>query len=202
MNQCRSLGTLGYLFACFFCELTTTNGAELTLVSSKNLASLRIGETATISAVLSELSAGTALDSLFATVTYDETFIEASGLAAGPIVPAPLFDPLDFAGDTGDGLVDAAFSTFSTSPVHHITNNGVFFEFQIAALSQGNGALTVDVALGSQFNPADPTSPIDVDVVAGPPIDVSVIPEPASWLLGSLTASALFMTARRMRVPC
>jgi hypothetical protein len=187
------------VFVCLLCQSRVSSGTELTLVSSKDLASLRVGEHATISAVLSELSVGTALDSLFVTVSYDETFVEASGLVAGPIVPASLFDPLDFVGDTGDGLIDAAFSTYSTSSDHHITNNGVFFEFQLAAIAQGSGALTVDLALGSQFNAADPTSPIDLDVNAGPPIDILVvIPEPASWVLGATTV-ALFMTGRRTR---
>jgi hypothetical protein len=77
MNLCRSFCTLGYLFVCIFCQLKATSRAELTLVF-KDRASLHSGETATISAKLSELSAVFALDSRIAALVYDQTLVETS----------------------------------------------------------------------------------------------------------------------------
>jgi hypothetical protein len=105
-------------------------------------------------------------------------------IAPGAIIPNPLDDPLDFLVTEGSGIADATFSTFGTESSDHILSNGVFFAFDVEALSPGIGTLAFDFASATEFNPANPSEPIELMVGTGPALDFTVVvPEPSTAAL-------------------
>jgi hypothetical protein len=173
---------------------------SLTLSSiPSDLSNVVPGSMLTLSVRLSDLDAGTELDSLAATVEFDSLLLGEPAVSKGQIVPDPLHDPLDFLSLVEPGTVDAAFSTLSADPAHHITENGTFYSFTVRAVGPGTGSISLDFADGTIFNLADPASPIPLEISAGPAVPFAIVPEPGSAVLGAI---ALLLVAWWNRTTC
>ena len=159
--------------------------------SGVNLSQLRVGDTATIEVRLSGLQAGQELDSLSATVLYEETLLSAPSVSHGPIVPDPLADPFDFLVWEEPGIAEGAFLTMGTESSDHVLSNGTFFSFEITVLGVGSGDFVFDFVDASEFNSADPFDPIPLPPSMGPPLQFTVVPEP-----GGLSIIVLLLRKR------
>jgi hypothetical protein len=104
-----------------------------------DLSHLEVGETATVDVRLSELADDAELDTLAATVVYDKTLLSEPTMTAGPIVPDPLDDPLDYLTAERPGYAEATFLTFGDESVDRIDENGLFFAFEFTAQTPGEG---------------------------------------------------------------
>lgn len=183
-------------------------GIELSLVSVTQPDRLPIGGSARFQVVLSGLEEGQKLDYLAATIEYDRSLLgvpATNTIAAGAIVPSPLFDSYDFvsvlkldANDPSLGLADASFSTFPPS-TKHIQTNGVFFEFTVPVLREGIGWLGFRLVDATQYNAADPSEPLPIVLNSGPALALTSVPEPGT--LGLLTATLLAVTLYGSRRP-
>lgn len=159
---------------------------------------LQPGDIATIAVNLSGLEADERLDHLGATVNYDQTLLGSAHVTEGAIIPNPLNDPLDVNSLGEAGLAELSFLTFATSSEFLIRQNGTFFEIEVEARSPGNGLLELTFADASRFNESDPDTPIPLDVVVGPPLPFTVVPEPSAICL-LLLGVALLTRARTGR---
>jgi hypothetical protein len=163
----------------------------LSLSSFANLDAIGVGQALTIDVELTGLEVSQELDSLAATVVFNEVLLGTPSIAAGPIVPNPLDDPLDLLTTEAAGLADAAFLTFGLDGVDHITANGVFFSFAVTPVAIGSGNIAFDFIGATLFNAADPNDPTVLTVETGTPLSFVVIPEPSSLALAAVAMIGL-----------
>ena len=176
-----------YAMVRFLVGVSSMAKAELilSLTSSTDPLALPVGHSVTFYVNLSGLSQGQDLDLLAATIKYNGTFLTPSPVVKGAIIPSPLNNNSDFLSDPNAGLADATFSTSSTDPAHHISNNGVFFSFDAQVTEAGVGDLSFDVAYANP-DPNDPS-------LVGQSLHVATsTPEPSTWvLLGTAALAAV-----------
>lgn len=141
-----------------------------------DLTALQVGDTITIDVVLGELAAGDELEFLGVTIGFDSPPLgTATNFTAGAIIP----DPSGFVGFDAPGVADGSFDAFFTmSGTDRITSNGIFFSFDIPAVSTGSGEIGVDFA--DALRP-DFTSP---GVTTSAPLPFTVIPLPSMAIPG------------------
>jgi len=144
---------------------------------------LAVGQTATIAVRLSGLEPGDELDTLAATVGFSGSLLGEPSIMAGPIVPDPLDDPLDFLTAEKPGYAEATFLTFGQESVDRIRDNGLFFSFDVTALAPGQGEFSFEFVDATAPNPDDRFDPLPVTVQTGGPLSVTVVPEPHGVLL-------------------
>lgn len=164
---------------------------------------LQSGQTATIDVRLSGLESGDTLSTLEATVVYDETVLGTPDIVAGPIVPDPLNEPLDFLTAEKPGYAETTFLTFAEESSRQIDDNGLFFSFDVTALRPGQGELIFDWTRAEMPNPADRFGPFLVSVETNAPVSFTVVPEPSSVLLLGIMGAAIgggWVGARRRRI--
>jgi len=152
------------------------------------------GETLTVNVVLSGLQAGEQLDSLAATVNLTGAFSASPVIATGSIIPDPLDDSGDVALTADSGLADYSFLTFGIDSVDHISDNGLFFSFDIDANTLGSGAVEFDFVDATFFNASDPNNPTPASLSTGASLNINVvaIPEPTTAVLVLLAFGTLF----------
>ncbi len=192
---------------------TTTSLAQavvnLELSSPDDLLDLSVGQTATVEMSLTGLdtAAGEQLVSLAGSVLFPSSILGTpANITAGPIIPDPLSDPFDFQVFDAPGQADATFLTFNVDATEHITDNGVFFTFEVTSGSVGSGVFTFDaLALqAEQFDPNDPLFPILVDVDPGADLpfvvtapDGGAVPEPLTAGLAAMGLAGLGVAVTR-----
>jgi len=174
---------------CWVAVFTATASAgmlTLNLSSLTDLSAVTVGDTFRVDVSLRGLEAGEALVTLTGGTAFSSALGTPLGASAGSIVPNPPADPLDFQTIVRPGQADANFLTFSTNASEQITDNGVFYHFDVEALAPGSGSLSLrPLALAAeQFNSQDPSSPILRDVAAGQDLQfTAIVPEPSVWQL-------------------
>ncbi len=182
--------------------VTSTTASQavvnLELSSPDDLLNLSIGDTATVEVSLTGLdtTAGEQLVSLTGSVLFPSSILGSpDNLTAGPIIPNPLSDPLDFQVFDAPGQADAAFLTFSVNAAEHITDNGVFFTFEVTTGFVGSGAFTFDALTlqAEQFDPNDLLFPILVDVAPGADLPFTVIAPPGGAVPEPVTVGFVAM---------
>ena len=163
----------------------------VSLALAADQTTVAIGQPITVRVELTGLTAGDQLDSLAATVSYDNTLLGIPTVTAGPIVPNPRDDPLDLLISTGPGVADVAFLTFGTAAADHITTSGIFFTFSATALAPGTVDIAVDFAGATLFNSANPGDPTVLLIEPGQPFSLTIVPEPHTISLALMFAIAL-----------
>ncbi|MFO0911603.1 MAG: hypothetical protein U0795_01495 [Pirellulales bacterium] len=124
---------------------------------------------------------------LAATIVFEAADFEADAPSAGPIVPDPTADPLDFVSFADQGIVDGVFTTLSPEKHLQISDNGEFYEFTAKALRPAVGAFRISFAGLFLFDPINPTHPIEVNIESGSARDYRIVPEP---VVGNVLAVA------------
>ena len=159
------------------CCTGTAARAELylELSSADDLMNLMVGDTATIDVSLSGLLPGEQLVTLTGSVLYDATILDMSGsITAGAIIPNAT-DLLDM---SLPGQADAWFYSWSFDPADYISNNGVFYSFDVQAQEIGSGVFSLDPIslIAEQYDPGSPFFPIlRWDVYAGADLPFNVV---------------------------
>jgi len=161
-----------------------------------DLAGLEVGQRATINVVLSGLEPDAELDTLAGTVVYDQTLLGVPVITAGPIIPDPLDDPLDYLISEQPGYAEATFLTFGDQPADRICGNGLFFSFDVTALAPGR-ELSFDYTDATMPNPDDPWDPIPVLVETTGPLPFTVVPEPGTLMRVAMLGVVLAGRRRR-----
>lgn len=169
----------------------------LSLSSTANLTTIGVGQSLSVDVALSGLEAGQELDSLAATIAFDGSVLGTPSIAAGPIVPNPLDDPLDLLVAETAGFADVTFLTFGVGIPDHITTNGVFFSFEVTPVTMGAGAIDFDFVGATLFNAANPNDPIVMSVETGTPLSFVVVPEPSGLTLAVMAIVSFGFLAQR-----
>lgn len=157
---------------------------------SADLNALAIGQMVTFDVLLKELGTGESLDYLAATVGFDGNLLGTpSILLEGVIVPDVSGLLLSSATGIADGNYDVLFAA-TGSP---IVANGVFFSFTVEALAAGSGVLDFSFldaqdSAGSVLFTAD--VPLSFNIVT------ATVPEPTSWLILFVSASAICLNRK------
>lgn len=174
---------------------TAMRAETISLVSATDLNSLVVGQPVVVEVRLSGMPQAATFNLLAATIVFDEALLQAGQPAAGAILPSPLFEPDDFLAFSESGIVDGLFSTFTAEPAYHLSTNGAFFTVQFTPQTAGSGQLTIDFVHGARFNPADPDSPFEAQILAGAPVAFTVhpIPEPSSLSLAAIGGLAILI---------
>ena len=151
-----------------------------------DLQALQPGQTVTFEINLSGVEAGDQIGFLDALVSFPTTvFGSASNVQPGPIVP-------DATGFLGEGLppdrVSGTYSFFDATSATPITQNGVFYRFDVTVTGQGSGQVAFDRAAAINTNT---TNPMQLMLNTGPGLNVRSVPEPSSLLLGGVVAGLL-----------
>lgn len=172
----------------------------LSLSSLNNPMTLPVGRMAMFQVELSGLE-GIELDSLAATVSYDETLLGPPTVAKGGIVPLSLYDGDDFMSSEYPDEAGASFYTTGQESQYHVCQNGVFFRFSAPVLKPGMGTLSLSFVDASQYNADRPDRPIFLDPVAGADLSIQGVdvPEPCGWMLLATAATAATVYATRRR---
>lgn len=188
-----------------YCQLSTTSIAiafslllaldasavpQLTLSSSGAPVVIAIGQSMTINVELAGLNSNEALDSLGATIRFDDSLFGPPSISLGEIVPDALVDPSDVLMIEDAGIADVSFLTFGTLPDAHIRSNGLFFSIGASALRTGNAAFSFEFVDATAFNPGDPSNPIPLPISSSADLLVAVIPEPMGGTLMLMGVSA------------
>ncbi len=166
--------------------------------SPDDLNNLIVGQSVTVRVNLANLASGDELQYLAATVNFDGAALGIpTSIDDGAILPSPLNDPLDFVTASAYGLADGNFLTAGTTSASHITSNGTFYTFHLIAQAPATGQIAFNFVDALQFNPANPSQPLQTGITAGAALPFSVtVPEPA---LGGMVPLALALLHRRRK---
>lgn len=193
--------TYSFALATIFviCRAANVGAAPLPVFAlTASPSSVAPGDVLTVELELTGLAPGEELDSLAATIHYDDTLFGPPSIALGGILPNPLDDPFDVLIIEDAGLADVSFLTLGLASTSHIQANGLFFSFNVAALRPGNAKFSFEFADATEFNSGDPGSPIPVSLSSNGDSFVTVIPEPSGIAIVLLTLfSVLFCNCRK-----
>jgi PEP-CTERM motif len=191
----------------------------VTLSSPSNLSDLQVGQTVEIDVTLSGLAVGSDFIFNFNTkVLFNSSLFQAipnpgtsSGLTA-VVAPGSVFDnnvqgPLQIANfDAQSSLTaGAANGIFSQSPnpaSGAIGLNGLYYSFDLKAISAGSGSILFDPTPGANQYAADDTGFNFAPLPNTGPLEVSIsaVPEPTSIaMLGIGVATLAYWTLARRR---
>jgi hypothetical protein len=179
------------VFALLFVYQPGAAAPVLTVSASANTTTVELGHSISFDVELLGLAPDQRLDSLAATVTYDEILLGPPTVTAGPIFPHPLDDPLDLLVSTGAGHVDVAFLTFGMGAADHIRANGTFFSFEAPTIAPGVVNIAVEFVGATLFNSANPNDPLPLIVASGLPLSLVIVPEPATKVVACVSVFLL-----------
>lgn len=172
--------------------------ATIGITSSRpDLGSIQAGDLVQFSVAVEGLAPDEQVAGLAATVLFDGSDFAAQNPTAGPIVPSPPADPLDFVSFADAGIVDGAFLTLSAESPYLITGNGVFYHFNAEALRAATGTFRISFAGLFLLNPNDPARPTEVRVEVGSPLTYRIVPEPS--MTGIIALAAVWSLHLRRR---
>ncbi len=143
-----------------------------------NLANLALGQSFRINVVLSGVNPGEVLEVLTASVLFDgAVFGTPTDIAPGPIVP----EVGDFLSFADLGQADGALLA-SVLPANGISDNGVFYSFEVTVQAQGSGSFALDALATSaqRYNQDNPEEPLEVGSSNGDPLAYVAVPSPAT----------------------
>jgi hypothetical protein len=204
--------------------LATTSGASradyiLSLSTNADAAHLHVGESVTFDVTLSGVDMGnsnTSLSYLAATISYDNTLLSPNQIVTpGAIIPDTTGFP-DILGFVGTGFPDAAdglYEGYNFDQVNPIilpiSQNGVFFSFQVTPANPGSGTLVfsaVATTLASDPDQNNQFTPNTVNLDFHIDASGTAVPEPSTFILlissmlGLSTGAGLRGLVRRIRL--
>jgi hypothetical protein len=155
--------------------------AVLSLSSStSNLNSLHVGDMVEVTVSLSGLNSGDAVNALGADISFSSNLGNATPAAPGAIIPdnSAFFGNIS-GGSIGSGVYDALFSLSNAQ----ITQNGVFFTFDLTAKTPGSGTISwYDAPSISGSNSTGGSLAVSADTESALSFAVvSAVPEPGAW---------------------
>jgi hypothetical protein len=214
-SSLRASHIFALAFACLMFVIAAPAKALMLSVSSPDdTSNLSVGQTFTVDVNLSGLAPGQQLDYLNGSALFTNSVLLSSPVSVTPgsIVPNPLSTPSDFTTNTLPGEADATFNTASASPAYQISNDGVFFAFQLTALHKGAGSIyinsqTVAAGQASDGNVSTATSiTVPTLVCDNLSFNVTSVPEPRGFIAGLLAtigcgAYMMFFHKRRNAQP-
>lgn len=183
---------------------TVCHASGLDLHSPVDTSALTVGQTFTVQAELSGISAEQ-ISFLGASVAIAGTGLSApTSPVSGPIIPNPLSSPSDVTTSTTATSVDYTFLTLSDAAAYRVTSNGILFSFNLTAQKLGQGAIGFTFVNAQSLNPTS-GFPTDLELVGGESITYEVttnggtsVPEPTS--VGFFMAGGVGLLARRRAI--
>lgn len=167
----------------------------LQLSSPSDLGNLTVGDTVRIDVSLAGLPGPAQLELLAAAVDFNPAvFGTPTSVSPGQIVP----DPNSFEGFADVGSVTGLFESFDGGSAGRIGDDGRFFSFNLTVAGAGSGLISLDVADALRFDPDNPLEPTEVDLLLGPGLSFTAVPEPSA--LAAVGLAGLVCLARARRV--
>lgn len=185
-NNMRFIASCLFVVAVLGISTPLSAAPLLSLSSAASLNDLTVGQTVRINVDLSGLDPGDELIYLAATIEFDPAMLGTPlAIQAGAVVPNPLSPA--FVTASSAGLADGNY--ISLSPTENVTNNGVFYSFDVKVQQAGAGALRFQFVDSEGFNAGNPLP----KVVPGGGLAFrtgttgNVVPEPTGvWIWGTL----------------